>query len=118
MKSCEVNSKDKPSCEQNEILKKIISKIPDQSVLNINAEFFKAFGDPTRLKILHLLEEEELCVCEIISALNKPQPTVSHHLNILKKAGLLNWRKEGIWIYYRLSNQNIINNLNEILKKE
>jgi DNA-binding transcriptional ArsR family regulator len=54
-------------------------------------------------------------VSEIFNALEKPQPTVSHHLNILKKAGFLKWRKEGVWVHYSLSNPKITEFLDEFL---
>lgn len=114
MKSCATGG-DKPGPDQMERLKKIISKIPEDPILYEKAESIKALGDPTRLKIIYLLTYGELCVCEILKALDKPQPTVSHHLNILKKAGFLKWRKEGVWIYYSLSNPEIINVLDELL---
>jgi len=94
----------------------ITSQIPADDVLYGNADVIKAIADPTRLKILHLLKHGELCVCEIITVMEKPQPTVSHHLNILKKAGFLKWRKEGVWVHYSLSNPKIIDMLNELLE--
>ncbi|AUB56706.1 transcriptional regulator [Methanobacterium subterraneum] len=90
--------------------------MPADDVLYGNADVIKAIADPTRLKILHLLKHGELCVCEIITVMEKPQPTVSHHLNILKKAGFLKWRKEGVWVHYSLSNPKIIDMLNELLE--
>ncbi|NYB51332.1 MAG: winged helix-turn-helix transcriptional regulator [Methanobacteriaceae archaeon] len=117
MKSCEVSPDGKPDQEQIERLKKIISKIPDDNTLYKNSDILKALGDPTRLKIIYLLTHGELCVCEIIKAMDKPQPTVSHHLNILKKAGFLKWRKEGVWVHYSLSNPKITDTLDELLKK-
>jgi len=116
MTSCEVGGGEKPDKDQIKRLKKIISEIPDDATLNADADLIKALADPTRIKILHLLKYGELCVCEIIGALEKPQPTISHHLNILKKAGFLKWRKEGVWIHYSLSTPNIIDNLNELTK--
>lgn len=116
MKSCEIGGDRKPGRDQIENLKKLISKIPDDDVLNANADLIKALGDPTRLKIIYLLTQGELCVCEIITALEKPQPTTSHHLNILKKAGFLKWRKEGVWIHYRLSNPKISDFLDQLLE--
>lgn len=67
------------------------------------AEFHKALSDETRLKILEMLTGNELCVCEIYEKLSMPQPTVSHHLKILKYAGLVNDRKDGKWVYYSLN---------------
>lgn len=116
MKSCEIGGDGKPGRDQIENLKKIISKIPNDEVLNTNADLIKALGDPTRLKIIYLLTYGELCVCEIITALEKPQPTISHHLNILKKAGFLKWRKEGVWVHYSLSNPKISDFLDRLLE--
>jgi ArsR family transcriptional regulator len=63
---------------------------------------FKAFSDPTRLRILHMLRGGELCVCDIGEVLNASQPKVSRHLAYLRKAGLVASRKQGLWIYYSL----------------
>jgi ArsR family transcriptional regulator len=61
---------------------------------------FKALSDETRLRILKLLEHGELCVCDIVAALNTIQPKVSFHLSTLKEAGLIRDRKQGKWIHY------------------
>lgn len=71
------------------------------------SELFKALSDSTRLKILKLLENGELCVCDIISALDMIQPKVSFHLKVLKSAGLIMDRKVGKWIHYRLNDADI-----------
>lgn len=63
----------------------------------------KAFADPSRVKIIKILGVKELCVCEIQQLLGLAQPTVSKHLKILEEAGLVDYRKEGSWIIYRLS---------------
>ncbi len=63
----------------------------------------KAVSDPTRVRMLKLLEAGELCVCEIMEILDIKQPTASKHLNILKSSGMVESRKEGTWSYYRLS---------------
>ncbi|WP_461570060.1 ArsR/SmtB family transcription factor [Thermincola ferriacetica] len=67
------------------------------------AEFFKALGDETRLKIINMLAEQEMCVCEILDKLNMSQPAVSHHLKILRQAGLVKDSRDGKWIYYSLN---------------
>ncbi|WP_242975817.1 metalloregulator ArsR/SmtB family transcription factor [Desulfosporosinus sp. FKB] len=67
------------------------------------AEFYKALGDEIRLRIIDMLSEQEMCVCEIIERLGLSQPAVSHHLKILKHAGILRDTKEGKWIYYSLN---------------
>ena len=63
----------------------------------------KALGDESRVRILMLLEQEELCVCQILEVFDLAPSTVSKHLSILYHAGLLDLRKEGRWVYYRLS---------------
>jgi ArsR family transcriptional regulator len=64
---------------------------------------FKSLDDETRLRILSLLlEEEELCVCYLMDVLQLPQSTVSRHLALLKKAGWLKDRRDGVWIYYSI----------------
>lgn len=70
------------------------------------AEIFKALGDETRLDIVIMLKGKELCVCDIIDAFNLSQPAISHHLKILRQAGIINDTKEGKWVYYRI-NQNV-----------
>ena len=64
---------------------------------------FKALADTTRLRILALLQAGEICVCDIHGSLDLPQPTVSRHLAYLRKAGLVNGRKDGLWVHYRLA---------------
>lgn len=63
----------------------------------------KALSDPNRVKILKMLQQKTLCVCEIQSALGVAQPTVSKHLKILEDAGLVAFRKDGLWVNYRLT---------------
>lgn len=100
-------------------LNPILEKIPEDSEISNEAEIIKALADPTRLKIVYILSKtDELCVCQIIETLNKSQSTISHHLNILKKAKLVDWRKKGQWIYYSLKNPGIINGLNIIFDKK
>ena len=67
------------------------------------AGIFKALGDHTRLEIVNLLLGKELCVCDILDAFNVSQSTISHHLKILKYAGLVTDIREGKWIYYSLN---------------
>lgn len=63
---------------------------------------FKALGDVTRLRILGLLLTGEVCVCDIHESLKIPQPKASRHLAYLRKAGLVDTRREGLWIHYRI----------------
>jgi ArsR family transcriptional regulator len=64
---------------------------------------FRALSDPTRLRILNLLQGGELCVCHLVAVLEVPQPTASRHLAYLRKAALVTARKEGLWMHYRLA---------------
>ena len=65
-------------------------------------QMFRAFADRTRLRILHLLQDGEFCVSDIISILEVPQAKASHHLNYLRRARLVEVRKEGLWSFYEL----------------
>lgn len=65
-------------------------------------QLFRALADDTRLRILALVSSGEVCVCNIHTALNLPQPTVSRHLAYLRKAGLVAARRDGLWMHYRL----------------
>jgi ArsR family transcriptional regulator len=69
--------------------------------------FFSALGDVTRLKILKVIGDGELCSCEVMAALELTQPTSSHHLGILERAGLLSSRRNGKWVFYRMSSPRI-----------
>lgn len=70
-------------------------------------DLFRAFADPTRLRILNLLgEQKELCVCDLRAALGESQPKVSRHLAVLRRAQLVEARREGKWIYYSLATAN------------
>ncbi|MFZ6016157.1 MAG: ArsR/SmtB family transcription factor [Nitrospirota bacterium] len=72
-------------------------------ILNI----FKALSDETRLRVLKLLEHGELCVCDIVAALDMIQPKVSFHLSVLKDAGLIKDRKQGKWVHYRIDDSDM-----------
>ena len=69
-------------------------------------DFLKALNDPTRIKTVQLLNQKQaLCVCDIISQLNQPQPTISRHLNQLKQIGILESERKGTWIWYSISQE-------------
>ena len=69
-------------------------------------DFLKALSDPTRLKIVQLLNQKQaLCVCDIISELDQPQPTISRHLNQLKQIGILESERKGTWIWDSISQE-------------
>jgi len=83
-------------------------------------EVLKAAADPCRLRILKLLKEGELCVCEIVAALDRRQSSTSHHLSVLREAGLVRERKDGKWSYYRLADGAVVEMLKqaEVLKRK
>jgi ArsR family transcriptional regulator, arsenate/arsenite/antimonite-responsive transcriptional repressor len=72
---------------------------------------FKALSDETRLRILKLLEQGELCVCDIVAAFDMIQPKVSFHLAVLKAAGLLKDRREGKWMHYKIDDSDLFKRL-------
>ncbi|KUK40593.1 MAG: Regulatory protein, ArsR [Clostridia bacterium 62_21] len=74
----------------------------------LQAEVLKSLGHPTRLKIIELLRGGERCVCELIAALGLEQSNVSQHLGILRKAGLVACRKDGLRVMYRLTDPRVI----------
>jgi DNA-binding transcriptional ArsR family regulator len=75
------------------------------------SRFFRALADGFRLRILSLLAAREMCVCEIMVALDLTQPAASYHLGILETVGLVKHRKEGKWVFYRLSEPSQINSI-------
>jgi ArsR family transcriptional regulator len=85
----------------------------NEKTLPSEVRIFKALADTNRLKIIKLLKEGELCVCELTAVLTTSQSTVSHHLSVLKNAGLIKERKEGKWSYFRLSDGAVIEILNQ-----
>ena len=80
--------------------------VVDRSDRSEQSGLFKALGDPHRLAMLATLARtaDEVCVCDFTSALPLEQPTVSHHLRILRDAGLVTSERRGTWVYYRLAN--------------
>jgi ArsR family transcriptional regulator len=78
--------------------------IPAEEVAS-QAQLFRALGDETRLQIVRLLarHDEPLCVCHVEAAFDLAQPTISHHLKVLREAGLVSTERRGVWIYYRLN---------------
>ena len=92
----------------------------DEKESNHEVKVFKAVADPTRLKILKILVGGELCICDIMIALKKPQPSISRNLAILEDAGLIKERKDGKWCHYRLSDGAVMEmvNLANLIKEK
>lgn len=98
-------------CEVTEIhedlLKVVKDTLPDENELYDLAELFKVFGDSTRIRILFVLFEAEVCVCDIAQALNMTQSAISHQLRILKQSKLVKSRREGKSIFYSLADGHV-----------
>ena len=98
-------------CESKEIhpdlLSAVHASLPDEETLYDLAELFKIFGDTTRIRILFVLFEEELCVCDLAEALQMTQSAISHQLNILKRSRLVKSRREGKSVFYSLADDHV-----------
>lgn len=98
-------------CEETHIHPDLIIKVneemPKEDELYDLAELFKVFGDSTRIRILYVLFEEEVCVCDLAEVLNMTQSAVSHQLKILKQAKLVKARREGKQIFYSLADNHV-----------
>ena len=90
-----------------ELVKIVNEKMPDEEELYDLAELFKVFGDSTRIRILFVLLEAEVCVCDLAAALNMTQSAVSHQLRILKQSKLVKSRREGKSIFYSLADGHV-----------
>jgi len=89
-------------------LRQLIHEISDENTIETQSRVFRALADETRLKILMLLDIREMCVCEIMVALDLTQPTASHHLGILEAVGLVKDRREGKWVFYGVKDKRAI----------
>ena len=82
-------------------------RMPDEDILYDLTELFRLFGDSTRLRILYVLFESELCVCDIAVLLGLTQSAISHQLRILKQARLVKARRDGKMVYYALGDDHV-----------
>ena len=96
-----------------EKVNRVLNKMPNEDVLIDLAEFFKVFGDSTRMKIICALLEEELCVGDIARITNSSISAISHQLRLLKQSKLVKYRKDGKSVYYSLDDEHV----REIFKK-
>lgn len=87
----------------NDTTHRLLENMPDAEVFEKSSDTFALISDPTRLKILWLLCHTEECVANIAAAINMSSPAVSHHLRVLKQAGLLSYRRQGKEAYYTLA---------------
>ena len=90
-----------------DIVEKVTRDMPDDEILYDLAQLFKIFGDSTRIKILYVLFESEMCVCDIAQLLNMTQSAISHQLRALKQSKLVKYRREGKTVFYSLADGHV-----------
>lgn len=88
-------------------VERVMEVMPEQEQLQNLAEFFRVFGDSTRIRILYALSQSELCVCDIASLLGMGQSAISHQLRILKQMRLVKFRRDGKSVLYSLTDSHI-----------
>ena len=88
-------------------VKEVMSKMPDEDTIFELAEIYKIFGDHTRIRILCVLWEHELCVCDIAKVLSMTDSAISHQLRVLKAARLIKYRREGKTVFYSLADEHV-----------
>lgn len=110
-KHCCHHNVEEMQCEtievHEELIKTVNEKMPEEEELYDLAELFKVFGDSTRIRILFVLLEAEVCVCDLAATLNMTQSAVSHQLRILKQSKLVKSRREGKSIFYSLADGHV-----------
>ena len=98
-------------CEQvfvhGDVVDKVNQEMPEEEELYDLAELFKVFGDSTRIRILFVLFEAEVCVCDLAEVLHMTQSAISHQLRILKQAKLVSARREGKSVFYSLADDHV-----------
>ena len=99
-----------------DVVKAVNEKMPEEDELCDLAEIFKVFGDSTRIKILYVLFEAEMCVCDIAQLLNMNQSAISHQLRILKQNRLVKSRREGKAVFYSLADGHVRTIINQGLE--
>ncbi len=101
-----------PICREQKVHQHEVEKagehLPTEEDLFSLAELFKVFGDSTRVRILSLLCDTELCVCDIAACLGMNLSAISHQLRVLKQAKLVKFRKEGKTVYYSLADAHVL----------
>ena len=96
-----------------DVVEKVNQEMPEDEILYDLAELFKLFGDSTRIKILYVLFESEMCVCDIAQLLHMTQSAISHQLRALKQSKLVKYRREGKTVFYSLADRHVRTIINQ-----
>ena len=99
-----------------EIVERVRNQIPGEDTLYDLSEMFRIFGDSTRIRILYVLFESEMCVCDIAALLGMTQSAISHQLRALKNARLVKARREGKTVFYALADDHVKTIINQGLE--
>lgn len=100
-------------CAHEDIIKTVNERMPEEEILYDLAELYKVFGDSTRIKILYVLLEAEMCVCDIAQLLNMSQSAISHQLRVLKQSKLVKYRRDGKTVFYSLADTHVRTIINQ-----
>lgn len=90
-----------------DVVENTVKKMPDWDTFIKLAEFFKIIGDTTRAKILFVLDQNEMCVCDIANVLSMSKSSISHQLGTLRRSGIVKCRKEGKEVFYMLDDDHV-----------
>ena len=96
-----------------DVVDEVIKRMPDEDLLMDLSELFKVFGDSTRIKILYVLLESDMCVCDLAQILNMTQSAISHQLRILKQSKLVKNRREGKTVIYSLADGHVRSSISQ-----
>ena len=103
-------------CVHEDVVAQVQRSLPEQEQLLRLADLFKVFGDGTRIRILYVLLEAEVCVCDLATLLGMTQSAVSHQLRILKQASLIKARRDGKTVFYSLADAHVRSIINQGLE--
>lgn len=94
-------------CVHESVVNQVLNAMPKEQELLDLADFYKVFGDATRIKILYVLSQSEMCVCDLANLLQMSQSAISHQLRVLKQMRLVKFRRDGKTVFYSLADGHI-----------
>jgi ArsR family transcriptional regulator len=94
-------------CVHESVVNQVLNAMPREQELLDLADFYKVFGDATRIKILYVLSQSEMCVCDLANLLQMSQSAISHQLRVLKQMRLVKFRRDGKTVFYSLADGHI-----------